>query len=132
VAKLTPEQRELRLRLCAHLRRLFEEHHFATRQEMAERLHIDPGHFSALYNGKTDIGLDVAVQMHRAFGEALNALCDTDPPARFYPPGTHPGVFFGGDASQHPPRAAERPPPWAASPAPAHPGKHRHGGGGKR
>lgn len=130
MAKLTPEQRELRLRLCAHLRRIYEEHHFEHRQDMAQKLEMDPGHFSALYNFKTDIGLDIAVQLHRAFGESLNALCDTPAPARFYPPGYHPGSFVSAD---HPTaRAAEQPTPYAASPTPAQTGKRRHGGSGKR
>jgi hypothetical protein len=90
---------------------------------MASRLGIDPGHFSALYNGKTDIGLDVAVQIHRVFGESLNALCDTNPPAEFYPPGTRPGIFLNAPEPQPPG-------PRSASSATAQSGKRRHGGSG--
>lgn len=131
MAKLTPEQRELRLRLCAHLRRIYAEHRFEQRQQMAEKLPMDAGHFSALYNFKSEIGLDMAVQIHRAFGESLNALCDTDPPAAFYPPGYHPGYFAraGGAAA-----AAESQAPYSASPVSAQPEKRtrRRAGGKKR
>jgi transcriptional regulator with XRE-family HTH domain len=85
MARLTEEGIELRWRLCGHLRRLYEEHHFETRMDMAAKLGIDRGHFSNLYNGVTEIGLDVAWKMHRVFGESLNHLCDTAPPARFLP-----------------------------------------------
>lgn len=88
---------------------------------------MDPGHFSALYNFKTEIGLDIAVQIHRAFGESLNALCDSDPPARFYPPGYSPGHFSGQRAHSV---AAEPEPPYSASPATAQAGKRRRGRGG--
>lgn len=129
MAKLTPEQQELRLRLCAHLRRLFDEHKFPTRLAMAEKIGADPGHFSALYNGKTDIGLDIAVQMHRAFGDSLNHLCDDDPRAEYYPPGTRPGMFAPRRAEP-----VEKPQaPSSASPSAAQPGKRtrRRVGGGR-
>jgi hypothetical protein len=132
VAKLTPEQRELRLRLCAHLRRLFEEHRFEYRQDMAAKMGIDPGHFSVLFNGKTDIGLDVAWIVHRTFGESLNALCDTDPPAKFYPPGTFPGMHLGVRKDEPPIAAEGPPPPWSASQPSAQARKRRHGGSGRR
>ncbi len=89
--RLSAAQRALRLRLSAHLRRLFAEHRFRTQREMATKLDIDPGHFSALYNGQSEVGLDVAMRMHRVFGESLNYLCDDDPPARYFPPGSTPG-----------------------------------------
>ena len=115
MAKLTEQDRELRLRLCAHLRRLFAEHQFTQRQQMAKRLDIDPGHFSALYNFQTEIGLDVAVKLHRTFRESLNHLCDDDAPAEFYPSAYPPGAFDSNEPS--PLRAQERaPPPQAASP----------------
>ncbi len=149
MAKLTPEGNELRLRLCAHLRRLYAEHRFTAQQAMAERLGMDPGHFSALFNHKTQIGLDMAVQLHREFGESLNALCDDDPAQTFYPPGTWKGFYLGAPAphAQHTgrgagdaPPGAERPPrrtppgappapPQAASPSTARPGSRRTGAG---
>jgi hypothetical protein len=92
---------------------------------MAERLDMDPGHFSVLYNGKGEIGLDFTVQLHRVFGESLNHLCDDDPDARHYPPGTHPGMY----ASQDPDptlMAAEQPTTYAKeTPRPRRPRKHR-------
>jgi hypothetical protein len=106
VAKLTPGDEELRLRLCAHLRRLYAKHEFRTQRAMAEKLGIDPGHFSVLFNNREAIGLDVAVKMHRVFGESLDYLCDTPPDARFYPPGTFPG-YHERRASEHLPIAAE-------------------------
>jgi len=124
VAALTPEGRELRLRLCAHLRRLYEERQFKQRQEMARKLDMDPGHFSALYNGKTEIGLDIAVQLHRVFGESLNHLCDDNPDAKYYPPGTRPGFYL--PRADPPPQlvmAAEKP---ASYPGPDSPQPARH------
>jgi transcriptional regulator with XRE-family HTH domain len=129
MAKLAPEQQELRLRLCAHLRRIYAEHKFKQRQEMAEKLGTNEGHFSALFNGKTVIGLDVAVKLHRVFGESLNFLCDDDPAEKYYPPGTHPGLFF---AKNQLPVAAETTPRYPASPSPAQPEKHTRGAGGGR
>lgn len=132
MARLTEEGRELRLRLCAHLRRLYAEHRFTTRDAMASKMGMNPGHFSSLFNLKTEIGLDGAVLMHRVFGESLNALCDTDPPAEFYPPGTRPGMFFSNRADV--PLAAETSPRYGASPSPAKPEKQaqRRAGGRRR
>ncbi len=92
---------------------------------------MNPGHFSNLYNAKEDIGLDFAVQLHRAFGESLNALCDTDPPAAFYPPGRHPGFYAGAPPPAAPESHAPQP---SASPTPAEPEKrvHRRAGGRRR
>ncbi len=126
MAKLTPEDQELRLRLCAHIRRIYAERRFKHRQDMAEKLDMDPGHFSALYNGKAEIGLDFTVQLHRVFGESLNHLCDDDPPASFYPPGMPPGFYAARDPV---PRAAETQAPYSASPSTAEPGKPRRTAG---
>jgi hypothetical protein len=83
MARLTEEGIALRWRLCGHLRRLYEEHDFDTKQAMAERLGVHKSHFGNLYNGVAEIGLDVAWKMHRVFGDSLNHLCDDKPDDRF-------------------------------------------------
>jgi transcriptional regulator with XRE-family HTH domain len=86
MANLTEEGIELRRRLCGHLRRLYAEHAFRTKKDMAQKLGVDRGHFSNIYNGVTEIGLDIAWKMHRVFGESLNHLCDDQAPEEFMPP----------------------------------------------
>ena len=105
MARLTDEGIELRRRLCGHLRRLYEEHEFPTKVAMAEHMAIDKGHFSNLYNGQAEVGLDVAWKIHRVFGESMNHLCDDQPEERFMPSRE---TFLAARATPRTPRRASR------------------------
>jgi len=136
VASLAVSAREAidkgaRLNLAAHLRRIKRQRGIRSAKALAEKLGVSPNTMPKYLKGLRDIGLDLAIRMHRVFGVSLDTLVDERTDDRWYTyvasrdgelPNDLPGPGGGGGGSPVV--------PGTASGSPAQRRKHGAGGGG--
>lgn len=78
--------RETRLRIAAHLRKLRHKFQFQSDAAMAERLGLSRGVVNRALKGERTVGLDVLLKLRRKLHVSIDYLVDEDPPEEWMDP----------------------------------------------